>query len=140
MSLDDVRGALSRRFRRLITIVMRHSAATLSTLLLCGCTTVSPPADCFLNSGDSVGWTLLRKPPNGSDQMRRLAHDNSAGNSESRRAEYWFTDFDGSVMLCEATRKNGCNTTTTTFDRDASGAMVKSNTGLQFVCVSGESR
>lgn len=45
--------------------------------------------------------------------------------------EYWFRRYDASVMLCEPFKTDGCDTITTTFDQDASGAIVQAGSGLQ---------
>jgi hypothetical protein len=65
--------------------------------------------------------------------MRNAAHENPV--AQSRRIEYWFSYFDGSVMLCEPIKKDGCGASTTIFSQDESGAMVKSS-GFELMCVS----
>ena len=69
------------------------------------------------------------------DEMRKLAHQNRVNNLPPR-PEYWFRYFDGRVMLCEPVQHSSCGATITFFAQDESGAMVISNPGLEFMCVS----
>jgi hypothetical protein len=102
-------------------------------LLLGGCASIPPSAACFAKSSDSVGWALIHKPPLGAIDMRNAAHEGSSDKPQLNPTEYWFRHFDGIVMLCEPA-KNGCGASTTMFDKDESGAMVKSG-GFYLVCV-----
>jgi hypothetical protein len=111
----------------------RHSISTLAILLLDGCASTPRPAACFANSSESVGWTLLRNTPGSAVEIRKAAHADSANKQQSFPIEYWFRNFDGSLMLCEP-EKIGCGANTTLFDKDESGAMVKSG-GFELVCV-----
>jgi hypothetical protein len=105
-----------------------RDALILGNLLLCGCASVPPPSACFTGSGDSMGWTLLQTPPSSAADMRAMAHENAL-NARHPPIEYWFRQYDGSVMLCEPFRKDGCDTSTTIFSQDASGAMIKAGSG-----------
>jgi hypothetical protein len=113
----------------------RNGFSTLAILLLGACASVPPPAACFTHLSDAVGWTRLPNPPGAAVDMRKSAHEDLASKPESHPIEYWFHHFDGIVMLCEP-NKRGCGASTTLFDKDESGAAVKSG-GFELVCVTG---
>jgi hypothetical protein len=68
--------------------------------------------------------------------MRNAAHENRASERQPHQMEYWFSHFDGSVMLCEP-KTNRCGASTMLFSKDESGALVKSG-GFELVCVTGK--
>jgi hypothetical protein len=114
----------------------RYCGVVLSTVLLCGCATTPSPKACFQDASDGVGWKPIRNPPYHADEMRKLAHQNRANDQLPHRPEYWFSYFDGRVMLCEPIKHGSCGATITFFAQDESGAMVISNPGLDIMCVS----
>jgi hypothetical protein len=117
------------------SLLLLRSSFPFVILFLGGCASVPPPAACFTNSSNAVGWTRLANPPTTAVDMRKFAHEDLSTRPESPPIEYWFRHFDGTVMLCEP-NKLGCGASTTLFDKDQSGAMIKSG-GFEFVCVTG---
>ena len=116
--------------------LVRYCGVVLSIVLLCGCATTPSPKACFQDASDGVGWKPIRNPPSHADEMRKLAHQNRANDQLPHRPEYWFSYFDGRVMLCEPIKHGSCGATITFFAQDESGAMVISNPGLEIMCVS----
>jgi hypothetical protein len=90
---------------------MRYSGVVLCALLLCSCATTPSPNACFQDASDAVGWKPIHNPPYHADEMRKLAHQNGVSNQLPHRPEYWFSYFDGRVMLCEPVKQRNCGAT-----------------------------